>query len=81
MPTYTPNLNLPKPLGTEYHNRANYISLIDAIDANAASKGVLTPHLNEAMPHKFTKGGVTYKYGFSVNDAMDGLAFNYEVIQ
>ena len=32
MPTYTPNRNLPKPVGTDNDTRANFNTLIDAID-------------------------------------------------
>ena len=34
MPDYTPKLNLPKPLGNENFNRANFNALVDAIDTN-----------------------------------------------
>ena len=37
MPDYTTKLNLPKPLGNENFNRANYNSLIDAIDNKAGA--------------------------------------------
>lgn len=37
MPDYTPKLNLPKPLGNENFNRANYNNLIDAIDGKAGT--------------------------------------------
>ncbi|MEG0261168.1 MAG: hypothetical protein RR595_06475 [Lysinibacillus sp.] len=47
MPTQTPNLKLPVPLGNENHNRASYIDLINKIDDNAASKQVVTEHLDE----------------------------------
>lgn len=39
MPDYTPKLNLPKPLGNENFNRANYNALIDAIDDAAGAQG------------------------------------------
>ena len=51
MPTNTPNLQLPKPLGTEYFNRTNYNALIDAIEANAAKKADLTTHVNNSTIH------------------------------
>lgn len=37
MPDYTPKLNLPKPLGNENFNRANYNNLIDAIDGKVGT--------------------------------------------
>lgn len=41
MPEYTTKLNLPKPLGNENFNRANYNALIDAIDSKAGASGGL----------------------------------------
>jgi hypothetical protein len=46
MPTNTPRLNLPKPLGTENVTRANYNALIDAIDANVPSLGTSDQSVN-----------------------------------
>jgi hypothetical protein len=49
MPTNTTRLNLPKPLGTENVNRANYNTLIDAIDA-AAQKEIKKQPTTPASP-------------------------------
>lgn len=38
MPTNTTNLAIPKPLGTEAFTRAAFNTILDTIDANAASK-------------------------------------------
>ncbi|PEJ57389.1 hypothetical protein CN692_13325 [Bacillus sp. AFS002410] len=35
MPTNTPNLSIPKPLGTEFFNRTNLNAILDAIDVGA----------------------------------------------
>jgi hypothetical protein len=51
MPTNTPNLTIPKPLGTETVSRANFEAAWDAIDANAAKKTDLTAHTAATTAH------------------------------
>ncbi|SMB97927.1 hypothetical protein SAMN00808754_2031 [Thermanaeromonas toyohensis ToBE] len=38
MPTYSPRLNIPKPLGNETVSRAAFNTIYDTIDANAATR-------------------------------------------
>ncbi len=49
---------------------------------NANSKSmseVVDTHINETMPHRFTKGTSVFQYGFKTNDAGD-LIFVYEEV-
>lgn len=41
MPELTPKLKIPKPLGNEYHNRANYNAVIDSLENAAGTPGGL----------------------------------------
>lgn len=47
MPNYTANANLPEPLGTEAVSRANYIALIEAIDAAFGTKLAVSSYTAE----------------------------------
>ena len=51
-----------------------------AADKREISDQALKDHEKAAMPHQFTQGGKTYKYGFKTNIAMDGLIFVYEEV-
>lgn len=66
MPDITPNLGLKKPLGNETVSRAAYNENLDILDQNAAKFSDLTAHLAESMPHRFTDGGTTYRWGLAV---------------
>ncbi|MEB2301750.1 hypothetical protein LAV72_19280 [Lysinibacillus xylanilyticus] len=48
--------------------------LTDDIGANGGS---FTQHIQDKMPHEFTKGGIAYKCGFELTST-GGLAFVYE---
>jgi hypothetical protein len=85
LPTLTPNLNLPKPIGTDNNSRANYNALIDAIDQNAAKKTDLNTHTAENTSH-VRYGGVTTGtaniYALTLNPAptlVDGLAVSVKI--
>ncbi|PGT89224.1 hypothetical protein [Bacillus sp. AFS040349] len=44
MPTNTPRLGIPKPLGNEYFNRTKFNEILDTIDTGAAKDSDLTAH-------------------------------------
>lgn len=55
MATTTPNLGLPRPEGSDYVTRANYVELIDTIDEKVASVSELDAHVNDKNnPHGVT---------------------------
>lgn len=54
----TTRLSIPKPEGTDFNTRANYVAAIDAIDANAAKKGDLDTHMQASNPHGTTAADV-----------------------
>lgn len=66
MPEYSPNLNIPLPLGNENVNRANHRAELEAIDQNAAKKADVDDHKADTMPHKFVDGDTTYRWGLKV---------------
>lgn len=82
MPNLTPNLGLIKPLDTETADIAVINQNMDKIDEEIARTSTvetdLTAHLAETMPHKFTDGSKTYRWGLSVVN--DVLMFNYEEV-
>ena len=43
-------------------------------------KNDFTTHKAEMMPHKFSDGTKSYKYGFKTNAVKDGLIFVYEEV-
>lgn len=54
MPTPTPKLGIPKPLGNEVVSRAAFEQIWDTIDANAASQAELDQKFDAATGHKHT---------------------------
>lgn len=67
MPNYTQNLELIKPLPNENYNVENFNNNADIIDqAITEQAGALASHLADTMPHLFTDGTKTYKWGLKV---------------
>lgn len=75
MPENSPNLNIPLPLGNENVTRAAHRAELEAIDQNAAKASDLAAHLVETMPHRFTDGGVTYRWGLAVIDGVVNMVY------
>lgn len=62
MPENSPRLGIPRPLGNENVNRANYRAALDAIDENAAKELDLAAHLADYML-QVPYGGTTTNNG------------------
>ncbi|MGG0666764.1 hypothetical protein ABE042_22050 [Viridibacillus arvi] len=60
-----------------------FATIKDILDTNAAGnlQQQIDAHKDAAMPHKFTKNNVTYRYGFEVNDNLDGLVALIEEVK
>ncbi|MBP0725525.1 hypothetical protein J5Y03_10030 [Bacillus sp. RG28] len=76
MPTNTPNLGIPKPLGTENFNRANFNNILDQIDTSVGA------HLADYVKHPGvgTTTNSTNAYSISLNPAPASYVSNMGVV-
>ncbi|UGB31718.1 hypothetical protein [Metabacillus sp. B2-18] len=79
MPTNTPRLGIPKPLGNEYFNRTKFNEILDTIDTGAAKDSDLTAHKAEGVSQgevhglRATNGKLEYFDGIEWKTVSGGL--------
>ncbi|HBV95629.1 MAG: hypothetical protein JL50_10070 [Peptococcaceae bacterium BICA1-7] len=79
MPEYTTNYNLIKPLDNETADIADINQNMDIIDGQMLQNAnAVAAHLAETMPHQFTDGATTYRWGLAVIDGV--VNFVYEEV-
>jgi uncharacterized protein YabE (DUF348 family) len=74
VPTNTPKLNIPKPLGNEYFNRTKFNEILDVIDQNAASVEDLSTLETTVTSHLADTASLTQAGHVQLSSATDSTS-------